>query len=158
MTPESAERSETFGSRQLIASCQTLQGAPECMFCRKCSGGPLTQHQLVDTPDRQLHEWHWGQRWCFRLQSQQHQQSEYHEPIPSEYCTYAHLWVQLVDTKSVHNTTLLHFLERTVAKHFPDMESFLDELAAPAEAYRGTYAEKKTVHGFIVSPSEPAGC
>lgn len=44
---------------------------------------------------------------------------------------------QLVDTKSLHNTTLLHFLERTIAKHFPDMEGFLDELAAPAEAYRG---------------------
>lgn len=44
---------------------------------------------------------------------------------------------QLVDTKSVNNTTLLHFLERTVAKHFPDMEDFLDELTKPAEAYRG---------------------
>lgn len=43
---------------------------------------------------------------------------------------------KLVDTKSLHNTTLLHFLERTVSKHFPDMEHFLDELAAPAEAYR----------------------
>lgn len=47
---------------------------------------------------------------------------------------------KLVDTKSLHNTTLLHFLERTVAKHFPDMETFLDELAAPAEAYRGESA------------------
>jgi hypothetical protein len=45
--------------------------------------------------------------------------------------------VQLVDTKSVNNTTLLHFLERTVAKHFPEMEEFLAELAAPAEAHRG---------------------
>ncbi len=45
--------------------------------------------------------------------------------------------VQLVDTKSLHNTTLLHFLERTVSKHFPEMEGFLDELNAPAEAYRG---------------------
>ena len=36
--------------------------------------------------------------------------------------------LQMVDTKSLHNTTLLHFLERTVAKHFPDMEAFLDEL------------------------------
>ncbi|PPQ72494.1 hypothetical protein CVT24_003257 [Panaeolus cyanescens] len=43
---------------------------------------------------------------------------------------------KLVDTKSVHNTTLLHFLERTVAKHFPEMEEFLDELERPAEAYR----------------------
>ena len=46
---------------------------------------------------------------------------------------------KLVDTKSLHNTTLLHFLERTVSKHFPDMEHFLDELAAPAEAYRGQH-------------------
>ena len=43
----------------------------------------------------------------------------------------------MVDTKSLHNTTLLHFLERTVSKLFPDMEGFLDELSAPAEAYRG---------------------
>nr|GAT61284.1 predicted protein [Mycena chlorophos] len=43
---------------------------------------------------------------------------------------------KLVDTKSVNNTTLLHFLERTVAKNFPEMESFLDELSKPAEAYR----------------------
>jgi len=43
---------------------------------------------------------------------------------------------KLVDTKSVNNTTLLHFLERTVAKHFPEMEDFLEELAKPAEAYR----------------------
>jgi cytokinesis protein len=42
-----------------------------------------------------------------------------------------------VDTKSINNTTLLHFLERTVSKQFPDMESFLDELEKPAEAYRG---------------------
>ena len=44
---------------------------------------------------------------------------------------------QLVDTKSVNNTTLLHFLERTIHKHFPHMNEFLDELAKPAEAYRG---------------------
>lgn len=37
----------------------------------------------------------------------------------------------------MNNTTLLHFLERTVNKHFPDMEEFLEELAKPAEAYRG---------------------
>lgn len=43
---------------------------------------------------------------------------------------------KLVDTKSVNNTTLLHFLERTVSKHFPDMEEFLEELSRPAEAYR----------------------
>ena len=45
--------------------------------------------------------------------------------------------MQLVDTKSVNNTTLLHFLERTVSKHFAPMEEFLDELEKPAEAYRG---------------------
>ena len=44
---------------------------------------------------------------------------------------------KLVDTKSVNNTTLLHFLERTVAKHFPHLDEFLEELAKPAEAYRG---------------------
>ncbi|PVF99010.1 actin-binding FH2 [Serendipita vermifera] len=43
---------------------------------------------------------------------------------------------KLVDTKSVNNTTLLHFVERTVSSHFPEMESFLEELAKPAEAYR----------------------
>lgn len=46
--------------------------------------------------------------------------------------------LQLVDTKSVNNTTLLHFLERTIHKHFLSMEEFLDELAKPAEAYRGS--------------------
>lgn len=43
---------------------------------------------------------------------------------------------KLVDTKSVNNTTLLHFLERTIHKHFSSMEEFVDELAKPAEAYR----------------------
>ncbi|KAJ8586808.1 actin-binding FH2, partial [Rhizopogon salebrosus TDB-379] len=43
---------------------------------------------------------------------------------------------KLVDTKSVNNITLLHFLERTIHKHFPSMDEFLDELAKPAEAYR----------------------
>ena len=57
-------------------------------------------------------------------------------PICYIYHTYAP--AQLVDTKSVNNTTLLHFLERTVHKHFPDMEEFLEELNKPAEAYRGS--------------------
>jgi cytokinesis protein len=48
---------------------------------------------------------------------------------------------KLVDTKSLNNTTLLHFLERTVAKHFPEMEVFLDELEKPADAHRGTAAD-----------------
>lgn len=52
--------------------------------------------------------------------------------------------VQLVDTKSVNNTTLLHFLERTVQKHFPDMEEFLNELNKPAEAYRGSHRAQFT--------------
>lgn len=38
----------------------------------------------------------------------------------------------------MNNTTLLHFLERTVSKYFPDMEEFLEELNRPSEAYRGT--------------------
>lgn len=49
-------------------------------------------------------------------------------------------YLKLVDTKSVNNTTLLHFLERTVAKHFPEMEAFLDDLEKPAEAHRGAVA------------------
>lgn len=51
----------------------------------------------------------------------------------------AHASAQLVDTKSVNNTTLLHFLERTMHKHFPDMVEFLEELNKPAEAYRGSH-------------------
>lgn len=47
--------------------------------------------------------------------------------------------LQLVDTKSLNNTTLLHFLERTVAHHFPEMEEFFNELEKPADAYRGVY-------------------
>ena len=52
---------------------------------------------------------------------------------------------KLVDTKSLHNTTLLHFLERTVSKHFVEMEQFLDELSAPAEAYRGKHSDNKSL-------------
>jgi hypothetical protein len=47
----------------------------------------------------------------------------------------------------VNNTTLLHFLERTVAKHFPHMDEFLEELAKPAEAYRGM----NPVEGLVVN-------
>ena len=46
---------------------------------------------------------------------------------------------KLVDTKSVNNTTLLHFLEKTVSRLFPEMDDFLDELEKPAEAYRGKF-------------------
>lgn len=56
----------------------------------------------------------------------------------------AYASAQLVDTKSVNNTTLLHFLERTVHKHFPDMEEFLEELNKPAEAYRGSVQTQLT--------------
>jgi cytokinesis protein len=44
-----------------------------------------------------------------------------------------------VDTKSVNNTTLLHFLEKTISKHFAEMAAFLDELEKPADAYRGLF-------------------
>jgi hypothetical protein len=68
---------------------------------------------------------------------------------------------QLVDTKSVNNTTLLHFLERTVAKQFPEMEEFLIELEKPAEAYRGGQSGWSCVrHGFMrqLYLSQPSGC
>ncbi|KAJ8597357.1 actin-binding FH2 [Rhizopogon salebrosus TDB-379] len=53
------------------------------------------------------------------------------DPLSFVFCP-----VELVDTKSVNNATLLHFLERTIHKHFPSMEEFLDELAKATEAYR----------------------
>ncbi|CAO1620396.1 unnamed protein product [Parajaminaea phylloscopi] len=43
---------------------------------------------------------------------------------------------KLVDTKASDGTTLLHFVERTVSKAFPEVEGFLDELDAPSEACR----------------------
>lgn len=43
---------------------------------------------------------------------------------------------KLVDTKASDGTTLLHFVERTVSKAFPEVEAFLDELEDPAEACR----------------------
>ncbi|KDN38137.1 actin-binding FH2, partial [Tilletiaria anomala UBC 951] len=43
---------------------------------------------------------------------------------------------KLVDTKASDGTTLLHFVERTVSKCFPEIESFLEELDAPSEACR----------------------
>lgn len=57
-------------------------------------------------------------------------------------CGEIHIPQQLVDTKSVNNTTLLHFLEKTVNRHFPEMEEFLEELEKPAEAYRGQFLLK----------------
>jgi hypothetical protein len=50
---------------------------------------------------------------------------------------------KLVDTKSANNTTLLHFLERTVVNHFPEMEEFLEELAKPSDAYRVSLLDTK---------------
>ncbi|QRW27647.1 cytokinesis protein sepA [Rhizoctonia solani] len=55
--------------------------------------------------------------------------------------------MSLVDTKSINNTTLLHFLEKTVSKHFPDMERFMDELQKPEEAYRVNLLEVKKHFG-----------
>lgn len=43
---------------------------------------------------------------------------------------------KLVDTKASDGTTLLHFIERTISKCFPEVESFMDELELPAEACR----------------------
>jgi cytokinesis protein len=44
---------------------------------------------------------------------------------------------KLVDTKASDGTTLLHFVERTVNKCFPETEVFIEELEAPSEACRG---------------------
>lgn len=44
---------------------------------------------------------------------------------------------KLVDTKASDGTTLLHFVERTINKCFPEVESFLEELDKPSEACRG---------------------
>lgn len=43
---------------------------------------------------------------------------------------------KLVDTKASDGTTLLHFVERTISKAFPEVEGFLEELEAPSEACR----------------------
>src|SRR5712691_439721 len=68
-------------------------------------------------------------------------------------------YLKLVDTKSVNNTTLLHFLERTVAKHFPEMEAFLDELSKPAEAYRGKFFSSISRRRLMVFVfSQPPRC
>ncbi|KAL5511448.1 hypothetical protein ACEPAH_4664 [Sanghuangporus vaninii] len=54
---------------------------------------------------------------------------------------------KLVDTKSLNNTTLLHFLEKTVSQHFPEMADFLNELEKPADAYRVNLLELRK--GFV---------
>lgn len=90
---------------------------------------------IVDPIDWELHEWYQYERWCFRVPSEQYKQGKFYTFIIINEISVA---TQLVDTKSAHNTTLLHFLERVVVKHFPEMEDFMEELAKPAEAYRGT--------------------
>lgn len=48
---------------------------------------------------------------------------------------------RLVDTKSNNGLNLLHFLERQISLHFPEIEGFLDELAKPSEANRVNFAD-----------------
>ncbi|KAJ9107724.1 hypothetical protein QFC21_001184 [Naganishia friedmannii] len=48
---------------------------------------------------------------------------------------------RLVDTKSSNGLNLLHFLERTISQHFPDILEFRSELEKPAEAYRVSYED-----------------
>ncbi|KAJ9115891.1 hypothetical protein QFC22_005034 [Naganishia vaughanmartiniae] len=48
---------------------------------------------------------------------------------------------RLVDTKSSNGMNLLHFLERTISQHFPDILEFRSELEKPAEAYRVSYED-----------------
>ena len=42
-----------------------------------------------------------------------------------------------MDTKSGNGQNLLHFVERVVSTHFPQVEGFLNELARPSDANRG---------------------
>lgn len=46
---------------------------------------------------------------------------------------------KLVDTKSSKSSsrTLLHFTAQTITQTMPEIEAFLDELAQPAEAFKG---------------------
>lgn len=48
---------------------------------------------------------------------------------------------KLVDTKSSNGQNLLHFLERTVSSHFPELDGFVDELQKPSEANRVSFAD-----------------
>ena len=43
---------------------------------------------------------------------------------------------KLVDTKATDGTTLLHFVERTVTRCFPELDGFLEELKEATEACR----------------------
>lgn len=47
---------------------------------------------------------------------------------------------KLADTKDMRGLTLLHFLERTAARTFPEMdEGFLQEMVVVVEASRGLH-------------------
>lgn len=48
---------------------------------------------------------------------------------------------KLVDTKSSNGQNLLHFLERTVSTHFPELEGFLQELEKPSDASRVNFSD-----------------
>jgi cytokinesis protein len=50
---------------------------------------------------------------------------------------------KLVDTKAADGTTLLHFVERVVTRHFPHVEGFVNELAAATEACRVQLSDLK---------------
>jgi cytokinesis protein len=71
---------------------------------------------------------------------------------------------KLVDTKAGDGTTLLHFVERTISRCFPETEAFLEELDKPSEACRvqlldlkrdlaelksGSTQHKKELHRFL---------
>lgn len=51
---------------------------------------------------------------------------------------------KLVDTKSSNGQNLLHFLERTVSSHFPELQGFLDELTKPSEANRVSFSDMQS--------------
>lgn len=53
---------------------------------------------------------------------------------------------RLVDTKSSNGQNLLHFLERQVSTHFPELEGFLEELKAPSDANRGESISSIEIH------------
>ena len=51
---------------------------------------------------------------------------------------------RLVDTKSSNGQNLLHFVERVVTQHFPEVQGFMDELAKPAEANRVSFTDMQS--------------
>lgn len=56
---------------------------------------------------------------------------------------------KLVDTKSSKSSsrTLLHFTAQTITQTMPETEAFLDELAQPAEAFKGEFRLYSTPEG-----------